>query len=77
MGRGAAEETGDTLQVLAGVLMELLSLDMMMIIVVVAEAFFAKVGVLKGMLVSWMTVVTGDENMKLVGGIGVRAEKAD
>jgi hypothetical protein len=46
--------------------MDPLSLDMMIIVVVMAEAFFAEVGVLKSMLMSRMTVAARDEDMELV-----------
>ena len=71
------EKTGDALRVLAGVSMDPLTLDMMIVVVVVAETFFAKVGVLEGVLVGGMTAATGDEGMELVRGVGVGAEKAD
>jgi hypothetical protein len=71
-----AEETGDTLWVLAGVSMEPLSLDMMIVIVVVAEAFFTKIGVLEGMLVGRMAMAARDKYVELVGGVGIRMEKA-
>jgi hypothetical protein len=41
-----AEKTGEALWVLAGLSMDPLTLDMMIIVVVVAETFFAEVGVL-------------------------------
>jgi hypothetical protein len=50
---------------------------MMIIIVVMAEAFFTKVGVLKGVLVSGVTVVARDKGVEFVGGVRVGAEKAD
>jgi hypothetical protein len=57
--------------------MDPLSLDMMIVIVVVAEAFFAEVRVLEGVLVSGMTAAAGDKDMKLVRGVGVGVEEAD
>jgi hypothetical protein len=77
MGRGAAEKTGEALRVPAGLSMDPLSLDMMIVIVVVAEAFFAEVGVLEGVLVSRVTAMAGDEVVELVCRIGIRAEEAD
>jgi hypothetical protein len=65
------------LWVLAGLSMDPLSLDMMIVVVVVAEAFFAKVGVLEGVLVSRMTMAAGDKDVKLVGSVGVGAEEID
>jgi hypothetical protein len=72
-----AEETGDALQVLAGVSMDPLTLDMMIVVVVVTKLFFAEVGVLEGMLVSGMTATAGDEFVELVCGVVVGAEEAD
>jgi hypothetical protein len=77
MGRGTAEETGDALRVLAGVSMDPLTLDMMIIIVVVAKVFFAEVGVFEGVLVSGVTVAPSDEDVELVCSVGVGAKEAD
>jgi hypothetical protein len=57
--------------------MDPLLLDMMIVVVVMAEAFFAEVGVLEGMLVSGMTVVAGYKDMELVCSVRVGAEEAD
>ena len=57
--------------------MEPLSLDMMIVVVVVAEAFFAEVGVLEGVLVSGVTTTAGDEGVELVCSVGVRMEEVD
>jgi hypothetical protein len=57
--------------------MEPLLLDMMIIIVVVAELFFAKVGVLEGMLMSRVTVVAGNKVVELVCSVRVVAEETD
>jgi hypothetical protein len=57
--------------------MEPLSLDMMIVVVVVAEAFFAEVGVLEGVLMSGVAVATGDEDVELVCGVGIGAEETD
>jgi hypothetical protein len=57
--------------------MDPLSLDMVIVIVVVAEMFFAEVGVLEGVLVSGVTAAAGGEVMELVCRVGVGAEKAD
>jgi hypothetical protein len=76
MGRGAAEKTGEALRVPAGLSMDPLSLDMMIMVVVVAKAFFAEVGVLEGVLVSGVTAAAGDEVVKFVCRVGVGAEEA-
>jgi hypothetical protein len=57
--------------------MDPLSLDMMIVVVVVAEAFFAEVGMFEGVLVSGVATATGDEGVELVRGVGVGAEEAD
>ena len=57
--------------------MDPFSLDMVIVVVVMAETFFAEVGVLKGMLVGRVTATTGDEDVELVCGVGIGAEKAD
>jgi hypothetical protein len=57
--------------------MDPLSLDMMIVIVIVAEAFFAKVGVFEGVLVSGVTVAAGDEDVELVCSVRVGAEEAN
>jgi hypothetical protein len=77
MGRGAAEKTGEALRVPAGLLMDPFSLDMVIVVVVVAEAFFTEVGVLKGMLVGRVTATTGDEDVELVCSVRIGAEEAD
>jgi hypothetical protein len=76
MGRGAAEKTGEALWVLAGLSMDPLSLDMMIIVVVMTEVFFAEVGVLEGVLVSGVTAMAGDKDVELVCGVWIRVEKA-
>jgi hypothetical protein len=75
MGSGWAEKTGDALRVLAGLSMEPLLLDMIIVIVVVAETFFTEVGVLEGVLVSGMTAATGGEVVELVCSVGVGVEE--
>jgi hypothetical protein len=57
--------------------MDPLLLDMMIVVVVVAEVFFAKVGVLEGVLMSGMTTMTRDEDVELVCSVGVGVEKVD
>jgi hypothetical protein len=53
------------------------SLDMMIVIVVVTETFFAKIGVFEGVLMGRVTAATGDEDVEFVCGIGVGVEKVD
>jgi hypothetical protein len=77
MGRGVAEKTGEALWVPAGLSMDPLSLDIMIVIVVVAEAFFAKVGVFEGVFVGRVTAVAGDKGVELVGRVGVGTEETD
>ena len=77
MGRGTAEKTENALQVLAGVLMKPLLLDMMIVIVVMAEAFFAKVGMLEGVLMCGVTAVARDKVVELVSSVGVGVKKAN
>jgi hypothetical protein len=50
---------------------------MMIVVVVVAETFFAKVGVLEGVLVSGVTAAAGDEDVELVCRVWVGAEEAE
>jgi hypothetical protein len=57
--------------------MDPLSLDMMIVVVVVTEAFFAEVGVFEGVLVSRMAATAGDKVVELVCGVGIGAEEAD
>jgi hypothetical protein len=46
----------------------------MIVVVVVAEAFFAKVGVLESALMSGMAAVARDKDVELVGGVRVGME---
>jgi hypothetical protein len=55
--------------------MDPLLLDMMIVIVVVAESFFAKVGVLEGMLMSRVTAAAGNEVVELVCSVRVGVEE--
>jgi hypothetical protein len=50
---------------------------MMIVIVVVAKAFFTEVGMLESMLVSGVTAAARDEGVELVCGIGVGAKETD
>ena len=77
MGRGAAEKTGEALQVPAVLSMDPLLLDMMIVVVVVAEAFFTEVGMLEGVFVSRVTVAAGDKDVELVCSVRVGAEEVD
>ena len=54
------------MRVPAGLSMDPLSLDMMIVVVVMAEPFFAKVGVFEGVLVSRVTATAGDEVVEFV-----------
>jgi hypothetical protein len=64
------------LRVPAGLSMDPFSLDMVIVVVVVAEAFFAEVGVFEGVLVGRVTATAGDEDVELVCSVGIGAEKA-
>jgi hypothetical protein len=50
---------------------------MVIIVVVVAEAFLAEMGVLEGVLVGRVTAATRDEDVELVCSVGIGAKKAD
>ena len=56
--------------------MDPFSLDMVIVVVVVAEAFFAEVGMFEGVLVGRVTAAAGDEDVELVCSVGIGAEKA-
>jgi hypothetical protein len=51
-------------------------LDMVIVVVVVAESFFAEVGMFEGVLMGRVTAAAGDKDVELVCGVGVRAEEA-
>jgi hypothetical protein len=69
MGR-AGEETHDTLQLMAGLLVDMLMLDIVWVIVVLAVEVTAEILVLQRVSVSWMTASSWDEIVKLVGSVG-------
>jgi hypothetical protein len=50
---------------------------MVIVVVVVAESFFAEVGVFEGVLVSRVTAATRDEDVELVCSVGVGVKEAD
>jgi hypothetical protein len=56
--------------------MDPFSLDMVIVVVVVAKAFSAEVDVFEGVLVGRVTAAAGDEDVELVCGVGIGAEKA-
>jgi hypothetical protein len=55
--------------------MDPFSLDMVIVVVVVAKAFLAEVRVFEGVLVGRVTATAGDEVVELVCGVGVGAEE--
>jgi hypothetical protein len=68
MGR-AGEETQDTLQLTAGLSVDILTLDIVWVIVVLAVEVMAEVLMFQRVSVSWITVSSRDEIMELVSGV--------
>jgi hypothetical protein len=64
------EETQNTLQVLAGLLVDILTLDIVGVIVILAVEVAAEVLVLQRMSMSWMATSSWFELVKFVSGIG-------
>jgi hypothetical protein len=75
MGR-AGEETQDALQLAAGLSMDILMLDMVWVIVVLAVEVVTEVLMFQRVSVSWMTVSSRDKIMKLVSGVGQIADQS-
>jgi hypothetical protein len=62
------KETRDTLQLAAGSSMDILTLDIVVIVVLTIDVI-TEVGVFKSMHVGWMAMMARFEFVKLVGGI--------
>jgi hypothetical protein len=69
MGR-VGEETWDTLQLMAGLSVDILMLDIVWVIVVSVVEVVAEILVLQRVSVSWMTASPWDKIVELVGGVG-------
>jgi hypothetical protein len=65
----AGGEAQDTLWLMAGLSVVILTLDIVWVIVVLAVEVVAKVLMFQRVSVSWMTASSRDEIMKLVGGV--------
>jgi hypothetical protein len=63
------EEAHDTLQLMAGLSMDILMLDIVWVIVVLAVEVAAEILMLQRVSPSWMTASSRDEIVKLVSGV--------
>jgi hypothetical protein len=63
------EEAQDTLQLMAGLSVDILMLDIVWVIVVLAVEVVAEVLMFQRVSMSWMTVSSRDKIMKLVSGV--------
>jgi hypothetical protein len=68
-------KTWDTLQLAAGLSMDILTLDIV-VIVVLAEDIMTEVEMLKGVNMGWMAVSSQFELMEFVCGVGWIVDKA-
>jgi hypothetical protein len=68
MGR-VGEEAQDTLQLAAGLSVDILMLDMVWVIVVLAVDINVEIRMFERVSMSWMAVSSRDEIVELVGGV--------